>query len=258
MQLGFDIPTARRHFNSPVLQLAIASGVNPLEALEELAADHLFKGRVIAGVDPGSFEFPALLHQQYLAYHQGNRAVFDGFEAWGRAEIESRLVIKRSSCNLRTTIGSLLRRQFPDPVARTMDVDRQIHSDFSQIDIPKLRRELLNHIDEKRAGRLLGRPSPTWAAVVNRYREAAEQIQQRGGKVTFVWMPISGPRATLDEAAYPRAQFWDVFAKTVTPVAQTIHFADYEDLRSFECPDMIHLDTADASRFTQSLLNHIQ
>ena len=71
-------------------------------------------------------------------------------------------------------------------------------------------------------------------------------------------MPISGPRVPLDEAAYPRVRFWDVFAKTVRPVAQTLHFEDYADLRAFECPDMSHLDAQDASRFTQALLKYIE
>ncbi len=258
MQLGFDVPTARQQLNRPVVQLSIAGGGSPLVALEELAADSTFRGRVIAGVVPGWFESPVLLHNQYLAYHRANMAVFDGFETWVGAELSSRLVVKRSSCNLRTSIGSLLRRRFPAPVPRIMDINRQIRSDFSQVDLPQLRADLLKELQTERAGKPSGLPSSTWPAVVQRYRDAARAIQQRGGQVIFVEMPTSGPRVPLDQAAYPRARFWDVFAETVQPVAQTIHFEDYADLRAFECPDMSHLDAQDASRFTQALLRHIE
>lgn len=255
IQLGFDVPTARQQLNRPVVQLAIAAGWSPLVALEELASDQMFHGQVIAGVFPGWFESPAaLLHEQYLAYHRGNLAVFDGFEAWVGAEIGSRLVIKRSSCNLRTTVSSILHRRFLAPVPETMDVDRQIHADFSKVDLPKLRKKGLKAMLAIRSEQPMELVSSTWHAVVNRYRVAAQQIQQRGGKVTFVCMP----RSELEETIYPRVQFWDVFAQAVTPVAQTIHFEDYDDLRTFECPDMSHLDTKDVSRFTQSLLNHIR
>ena len=259
MQLGFDVPTARQQLNRSVVQLSIAGGGSPLAALEDLAADPTFRGRVIAGVVPGWFENPAVLHDQYLAYHRVNMAVFDGFETWVGAELSSWLVVKRSSCNLRTSVGSLLRRRFPAPVPRIMDINRQIHSDFSQVnDLTKLRAELLRELQSERAGKPAGSPSATWPAVVQRYRDAARAIQQRGGRVVFVEMPTSGPRVPLDQTAYPREKFWDVFAETVRPVAITIHFEDYEDLRAFECPDMSHLDMRDASPFTEALLKHIQ
>jgi len=44
----------------------------------------------------------------------------------------------------------------------------------------------------------------------------------------------------------------------VGPFAQAIHFEDFPDLRTFECPDMSHIDAQDAGPFTEALLRHIK
>lgn len=258
-QLGIDIELARKTLNRPVWQLAIAGGGSPLAALEELAEDKSFSGEVIATVVPGWFELPAELHQKYVSLYQSNTELFDGFETRASSELASVLVVKRPACNLRHTLEAIAKRRIPIPDSRRMDINRQIHADFSKVNVEKLRADLLRELHERRGtGPVNPNPTPTWHSQMMRYVEAAQAISKRGGQVVFVYMPISGPRVASDEETNPRALYWDVFAQAAKPFAQTIHFEDFEDLRTFECPDMSHLDAKDAGPFTAALLKHIE
>ena len=77
-------------------------------------------------------------------------------------------------------------------------------------------------------------------------------IQLRGGRVAFVAYPTIGESWEFEENAYPKAQYWDIFA--MQTFATTIHFKDYDELACFDCPDTSHLDYRDAILFTRSLL----
>lgn len=77
------------------------------------------------------------------------------------------------------------------------------------------------------------------------------KIQQRGGEVVFVVMPSSGLVRDIERKRYPRARFWDHFARQTE--AKTYHFEDYPTLSHFHCPDGSHLDYRDRKKFTEAL-----
>src|SRR5690606_28475373 len=56
------------------------------------------------------------------------------------------------------------------------------------------------------------------------FKPLVAQIQQRGGNVLFLHLPLNPERMALYEISFPRSQFWD----QITPVvgAPTLHFED--------------------------------
>ncbi|MDQ3917245.1 MAG: hypothetical protein M3348_01975, partial [Acidobacteriota bacterium] len=91
-----------------------------------------------------------------------------------------------------------------------------------------------------------------FVARARRFEASAEEIEKRGGRVLFVRMPVSGPLWERLETAYPKASYWDEFARRTR--FRTVHFKDYPGLQ-VECPDYSHLDARDAPRFTAALAN---
>jgi hypothetical protein len=94
----------------------------------------------------------------------------------------------------------------------------------------------------------------TYLEMGNRVETYVQNIQARGGKVIIVNFPMSGEVAELTETAFPKQNFWDVWAATTS--AKTIHFKDYPQLQ-FDCPDESHLAAKDAPIFTEALVKII-
>jgi hypothetical protein len=55
-----------------------------------------------------------------------------------------------------------------------------------------------------------------------------------------------------DQLRAPKAEYWDRI-ETLSGIP-TIHFADYPELASFDCPDNSHIDATDALEFTRRLI----
>lgn len=106
----------------------------------------------------------------------------------------------------------------------------------------------------------IGRLQPTSREAFERgmvhVESLVRKIQQRGGHVFFLVMPSSGFVRDIERKRYPRAQFWDHFARQTS--AKTHHFEDYPALRDFHCPDGSHLDHRDREKFTEALTKIIK
>jgi hypothetical protein len=86
--------------------------------------------------------------------------------------------------------------------------------------------------------------------------EAVLKITERGGRVVFIRLPVSGDHIRLDEEFYPRAKYWDIFASTT--IAETINLMDYEWIHDLCCPDTSHIDFRDSPYFTKKLFDELQ
>jgi len=77
------------------------------------------------------------------------------------------------------------------------------------------------------------------------------RLRARGGEMVMLRMPTTGRSWEMDEERGPQQLFWDrIHELSGIP---TIHFHDYPNLRSFDCPDTSHLDWSDAPEFTRRL-----
>ena len=86
--------------------------------------------------------------------------------------------------------------------------------------------------------------------MLSRLTKAVEAIRRRGGETVFLRMPTTDEHWDIDEARYPRAEFWDELA---VQGLNTIHFRDYPELRKYDCPDTSHLNYDNAASFSRSL-----
>jgi len=87
---------------------------------------------------------------------------------------------------------------------------------------------------------------------IRRVANMVKKIEQRGGHVIFVVMPRSAMIQDIDSKRFPRALFWDDFAKRVA--VRSLNLDDYSEFAVFQCPDGSHLDYRERPFFTKALV----
>lgn len=127
--------------------------------------------------------------------------------------------------------------------------NRLAQADFQKIDAKKRYAVLVSATKE------LGPVAFTEIPDFTRYLLALEKlilkIQQRGGHVVLIHLPLSGEIKNIVNVRYPRAYYWDRLAKETS--AQTLYYEDYPALSGYELPDGNHLDFHQAVAFTEAL-----
>ena len=78
------------------------------------------------------------------------------------------------------------------------------------------------------------------------------RIRQRGGDVIFYTPPVSGAQDTLDEAAFPRAAYWNPLVERLGVHALVGN--DVPALRAIPLPDTSHMDASHKPAYTRALL----
>jgi len=96
-------------------------------------------------------------------------------------------------------------------------------------------------------------------AIEQRFHDVAAAVQKlrsRGGKIVFVRLPNSGGLKALEDRQTPRAAVWDRVLKDTG--APGIHYEDFSDLASFNCPEWSHLSAGDSVEFSKRLIPHLR
>jgi len=83
-----------------------------------------------------------------------------------------------------------------------------------------------------------------------------DHLRARGAKVIFLRLPVTLDLKALENQLTPRAAFWDRLLKETA--APGIHFEDYPELASFDCPEWSHLSAGDSVEFTKRLAPHLR
>ena len=238
------------HRGHPV-QLAIAGG-SPLPAIRHLAADDKFKGLLICEVIPLYFlegtKAPEAKAKQWVAYYE-NRSWDDGLGKTLELFIETTLVIRNSELfPPRLAKILLLPEHQRSPGWRVTMPDRSCRSDFGGMNS-----QFLHRIHAETCASL-GKPASAeeLRRLLTDLEEMVDRIEHRGGRVVYVHFPMSLVIREIAEKRYPRRQYWDALANQTKAVC--IHFEDYPSLSGMACPDGLHLDQRDVSRFTKSLV----
>jgi hypothetical protein len=230
-----------------VAQLAV-EGSAPLGTLRDLAGDATFRG--VAIVDIADWQFaPADWERQapqIEAYHRRALAPGAMAESWLAAAAQSHLVL--ASAGGRHTLEAWLRRRsWPPAPYAVMHADRTRFANYSLTDVARLRAYRLSALKSEAAAT----EPAAWLHQALEVMPLVERIERRGGGVVFVRMPTCDEHWAATEHRYPKAIFWDAFARAS---GHTIHFKDYAELSSFACPDTSHIDSRDGPRFTRALL----
>jgi hypothetical protein len=248
------------------IQLAI-EGTSPVVALENLAAEPAFHGRVLVGIAPDIF-FTGLEFQRSMM-------------TFWRTESPSERV------------GKWLSMHLAEPWFAFFDPDYALFKVYARLPLPDrpgkptgLRVRRLKNTEADRnafmwdrletdtAYRELARRTwaedlePPTADELARNRKAADEavtraaaavatLRARGVPVVFVREPSTGPYLAFEDRWFPRRDTWDVLlARTGAP---GIHFEDYPELRSgYELPEWSHMNRRSAERWTDALWHRLQ
>ena len=244
------------------IQLAIV-GTSPLFALEDLADDQNFKGRVLVGVAPDVFFSGYEYRSGWVKYvqHQSpservgkwlSMHLIEPYLAFYDDDFALFTVLKRQAWPARPNKDTYME---PRKLGNT-EADRNNRM-WSKVEDDAEYRALARHIWDQE----FHDPPPTVAEVeenkrtldtqIARAAAAVAKLRRRGVPVLFLREPSSGEYLAFEQRDFPRAATWDVLlAKTGAP---GIHFEDYPELQGFNMPEWSHMGGADADRFTAAL-----
>jgi hypothetical protein len=250
IMLGFSGEAFRAALpNWKYVQLGV-NGSHPIPTLQDLAADPHFRGVALVEITEVSIyreSWPAQAH--YVeTYHRGYRAIGQLVERWLATRVQSRLALL--STRGVATFGKWLRTQeWPGAPYLTTHADRTRFADYAKTDVERQRSLRLAALQ---APPMITVPPEEWIKTALSIEPAITAIEARGGHVVYLRMPTCGERWDADEKLHPKAAYWDLLAKQSR--ATMIHFRDYPELASFECPDLSHIASADGPRFTRALI----
>jgi hypothetical protein len=255
-QLDLDLPTIRaRYPEAVVVQLALR-GRGAFAALEDLARDPDFRGRVLWSLTEPDLTTQEADGQRRAVQRARDASPDDLLNARLRARVASRLVVRSAELTPDRVLTELADGRTPPPHFVTVEADRFAFADFSRVDVDVVRAQVEGV--QRRNIALMGErrvnPAP-WLRDAQRLRPLLELLRARGGDVVLVHLPLTGSSEEFSERFYPKAQFWDRLGSTLG--VKTVHYRDVPALRDFDCPDTSHLDHADAPRFTGALLDEL-
>jgi len=260
----FDVqlPVWERLSGRRPVQLAIV-GTSPLFALEDLANDAQFVGRVLVGVAPDIFFSGFEYRKGWLKYlrHQSpsgrvgkwlSMHFLEPYFAFYDEDFALFTVLKRQAWPLRagrdafTSVRKL----------GIAEADRNNRM-WSKLESDAEYRALARRIWAQQ----FNDPPPTPAEAAEQQRTlekqidravaAAAKLRARGVPVLFVREPSSGEYLAFERKAFPREKTWDVLLQKSG--ASGLNFEDYAQLQGFNLPDWSHIAASDADRFSSQL-----
>jgi hypothetical protein len=279
MLFDIDLDVLEQGLGQRPTQLAIV-GSSPYPILADLAADETFHGTVLLDIVPAMYLAPGgppveASQKALRRYHTWNHA-----QRWSHAlgvQLESHVAfLKQEDLTLAKLLeklpipnraNAMIGPALP-PYFYTLDRDRRARM-FSEAAIAGT--PLQQQVANGWLPLFTMPPPPTFTplpkfqqmmgqAMEARFRDTAKHIatiQQRGGKVVFLRLPVTGPLVEREEQLAPRAATWDRLLRENNHVP-AIHFAEHPELNSFDCPEWSHLSAADSVEFTRRLVPHLQ
>jgi hypothetical protein len=234
-------------------------GTSPMTAVEDLAADPKFIGRLIIGVAPELFfsgdgfalgaakyahkESPAQRVGQWLSMR-----LIEPYFAFFDADYALHAVLARQAWPQRPG-----RHWFTDVRKLAIyEAGRNAHL-WSKVQTDPAYRDLARSIWAEGFVAYPDDPTPaemlkTEREQIERATKAVAQLRARGVRVMFIRLPSTGPYLDYEERLYPRKRSWEgLLAASGAP---GIYFSDYPELRGFDLPEWSHMTQAEARRFT--------
>lgn len=262
-RLYFDIqlPVWERLAGRRPIQLSF-EGTSPLVAVEDLATDPKFTGRLVIAVEP------ELLFSGYT--YRGGAVIYTRRESpsqrigqWLSMHfIEPYFAFDDPDYALQTVLS---RQPWPKRPGRewSMDVrklaeteaDRNTHL-WSKVATDAQYRQMARNIWLQDFQPAPDDPTPEEALKteneqIGRMAAAVAKLHARGVKVLFVRMPSDGPYLAFEDRMFPRARSWNALLKATG--APGIHFEDYPQLQGYYLPEWSHMTRSEGERFTAEL-----
>jgi hypothetical protein len=247
------------------IQLAL-DGTSPLFALEDLANDPRFTGRLLIGIAPDVFfsgfqyhkgllrymykESPSQRVGKYLSMH-----LIEPHLAFYDPDFAMFSVLRRLPWPEREGLARIGVRK----LEVTDEADRNDHM-WSKVQNDPAYAALARRIWAQDFD------PPTPAEVIENQHTADEQITRtaaavaklraRGIPVIFIRDPSAGAYLAYENRDFPRNKTWDVLL--VKAHADGIHFQDFPELQGYDLPEGSHMTRDSAERYTSALYRIIQ
>ncbi len=268
-KFDIDIDTWQKITGDHVIQLAI-EGESPLPVLNDLADDKSFKGKLIIDVTE-EFIFTAKETnmddpRDAVSYYK-NRTPAQRISFQLNHLLESQLVfLDKTYLSLHSILNKLdipkrkgvIVEPFDYPMeASRITFDRQnIMMDEFLFDTASRNRVMAIwdfYLDTNKELPPIGNKLDSIIATI---KFDCDKIQSRGGQIIFVRTPSNGTYLAREKKAFPRENYWDrLLAYSHIP---GIHFEDYPEIASLQCPENSHLGRPGAISFTKNLINILQ
>jgi hypothetical protein len=265
IKYDLDIATWNKLTNIKAVQLAV-EGSSPRPALEDLANDPNFKGRLIVDVTEAMFfTNGGPLDKNLLAYikYFHDRTLAQQASFILNKPLEGQFVFldknffslsgQLDGLEIPSRKGVFMMPIFPIGFNRTT-ADRQ---EFMTPEFVADTNQT-NKVKGIWAGFAeMGKNAPPMPAaaldaIFESVKKATDKIKARGGEVLFVRTPSSGALLMGENMGFPREKYWDrLLTYTNCP---GIHFLDYPAIAHFECPELSHLSQPDAEIFTKHFI----
>ncbi len=252
IQYAVDPAIVQAATGRPAMMLAV-NGAYPIAMLKALAEDPGFHGLAIVGIDSrGLARRHWDMQQPWLDHYRHRWTLARRIHRLLLTPLQQHLVFIRS----RFALVEILRRWlagYGPPINDyvLMRPDRLGMLDYRRTDVDAIRDR---RIVDLKAYYRTSPPDPpdAWLASLREVSAWVRIIQARGGQVVFFREPSGGEHLALDEANYPRALYWDAYAR-VAPMPM-IDFRDEPAFVAMPLPDTSHIDGTDVPRFTTDLL----
>lgn len=252
IQLGLVPQVLRDYFPwNRVVQLAVQE-TSPIATLRDLAADERFNGIVVCGINARLFCKDMWdTQQRYVDYYHEQYGLNAKWNRFFSTLAQKHLTFIHPQLRLSDLITRLAQGQsLPSPYYLETNEDRSRLADYGPVDVAMHRKLAYDRSRWLSYNKSLPGPEE-WLEDTLEVEEWVKAIRARGGCVVFVEFPTTGELYSYDEMLFPKKSYWDAFAARTS--ALCIHFKDVPGLAAFDCPDMSHMDGADAPRFTLEL-----
>jgi hypothetical protein len=266
VMFNVQLPVWERLMGERPIQLAL-EGTSPIFALEDLADDPNFTGRLIIGVSPplffGGFDRRLKAVANWRRQTPSQRAgqwlsvtVVEPFFAFYHDDYALMTVLRRQEWwPARPPV-----REFKE-VRKLSVMDRDRNTRLWD----KLEKDPEYQALAKSIWRQLFSPPPGMTPEkgkqiaeqqLKRNAAAVEKLRARGVQVLFLRAPSAGEFLEAENKGFPRERTWDVLLKMTA--APGVHFEDYPELQGLNLPEWSHLSAADAEVFTERLCAILQ
>ncbi len=271
-RLYFDIqlPVWERLDGHRPIQLSF-EGTSPLVALEDLADDPRFTGRVLLGIAPDLFFSGFGLHTGAPRYAK-KESPSQRIGQWlSMRFIEPYFAFNDPDFALQTVLA---RQPWPERPGKKWflrvrklsetEPDRNTHL-WSKVATDGDYRALARRVWAQDFEPSPDDPTPeealkTEKEQIDRAAKAVARLRARGVGVLLVRMPSTGAYLAYENGEFPRARSWS--ALLTATGAPGIHFEDYPELRpdlqGYYLPEWSHMTRDSGERFTAALYRIIE
>lgn len=260
---GLDPDVLARALPGKVPVMLAVNGAYPLAALSDLARDVRFTGSVLVDIDArGLSRYYRDMQQPQVRRFMTGVGPSAALHRRILSQWQAKTLLADADLGLVPTLTRLIFNAAPpQPRHATIAPNRA-----GQLDFQHPNTNVAAMAANFAAGVLADyseHPPPTpdqWLAELDDVVQDIRVIRARGGRVLFFCSATSGAHLEADQKGYPRAQYWDRFAREIAEPngAHAIYALDIPAIAALQLPDSSHIDQRDRAAFTAAVADLVK